>query len=145
MESGDSMIAKEKRKHEQEKEARRRGGKSGKKKREGWDKGEIHEVREREKGRGVCVCVYDGNSCFKKKKRSGLFGGREEHLRFLFGQLDMQLVCCSAHVLFFLFFPPLFAILPAKTTYTYFENWSLRTSCSHLSHLKSAREDQSVL
>lgn len=30
-------------------------------------------MREREKGRGACV-VYDGNSCFKKKKRSGLFG-----------------------------------------------------------------------
>lgn len=58
---------------------------------------------------GVSVCVReserDGNSCFRKKKRGGLFGGRAEHLRFLFRPLDMQLVWCSAHVspFFFLF------------------------------------------
>lgn len=43
---------------------------------------------------------------------------------------------------FFVLLGSLFAILPAKTTYTY---WSLHTSCSHLSHLKSVRKDQSVL
>lgn len=73
----------------------RRGGGGGKS-REGSDKGEIQVVREREKGRGACV-VYDGNSCFKKKKRSGLFGvggggARGGHLRFLSGQSDTQFV-----------------------------------------------------
>lgn len=91
----------------------------------------------------MCV-VYDGNSCFKQKKRSGLFGGGDEHLRFLFGQLDMQSLCCSARFFFFPFLGSLFAIVPARTTYTYFENWSLHTSCSHLSHLKSARKGISL-
>lgn len=118
MESSNSIIGEKK--HEQEKE-RRRGGKSGKMKREGKDKAEIHIVREGRNGGSECVCERDGNSCFRKKKRGGLFGGRAEHLRFLFRPLDMQLVWCSAHVSpFFLFFGFLFAVLPATATYTHF-------------------------
>lgn len=52
MESSNSIIGEKK--HEQEKE-RRRGGKSGKMKREGKDKAEIHIVRGGTAGVSVCV------------------------------------------------------------------------------------------
>lgn len=53
MESSNSIIGEKK--HEQEKE-RRGGGKSGKMKREGKDKAEIHIVREGRNGGSECVC-----------------------------------------------------------------------------------------
>ena len=94
MESVQSMNKKKKRKKKKKKTgARKKKGEEGREEDEGEEGGvgqgrDTCSVREgeREGSVCVCVCVYDGNSCFKKKKRGGLFGGRREHLRFLFGQ-----------------------------------------------------------
>lgn len=98
----------------------------------------------------MCVCVCDGNSCFKKKKRGGLFGGRREHL---LGSLDKQLVCRSAHVSFSAPPPPTVPFLIRQSwrreiTYTYFVGKIGHfTPPVHIflsSHKNLAREDQSV-
>ena len=100
----------------------------------------------------VCVCVYDGNSCFKKKKRGGLFGGRREHLRFLFGQFR-KAVGLSFPTCFFFPPPPPFPFLirqscRRETTYTYFVgkigHFTPPVHISLSSHKNLASEDQSV-
>lgn len=54
-----------------------------------------------EKGEEKECVFFDVNSCFKKKKRGGLFCGRGEHLRFPQVGYAVGVVFCTCF-----FFPP---------------------------------------